>query len=58
MLALKAEFNFLIRFWLTKKPLHTYRESRDSTSTGYSSLEQISSVSSAKKKKKAKRIAD
>ncbi|XP_037709797.1 glutamate receptor ionotropic, kainate 2 [Drosophila subpulchrella] len=55
MLALKAEFNFLIRFWLTKKPLHTHRQSRDSTSTGYSSLEQISS---AKKKKKTKRIAD
>ncbi|KAH8353734.1 hypothetical protein KR084_013022 [Drosophila pseudotakahashii] len=57
MLALKAEFNFFIRFWLTKKPLHTYRQSRDSTSTGYSSLEQISSASSTKKKKKTKRIA-
>ncbi|XP_017012821.2 glutamate receptor ionotropic, kainate 2 [Drosophila takahashii] len=58
MLALKAEFYFFIRFWLTKKPLHTYRQSRDSTSTGYSSLEQISSASSTKKKKKTKRIAN
>ncbi|XP_016963221.1 glutamate receptor ionotropic, kainate 2 [Drosophila biarmipes] len=58
MLALKAEFSFLIRFWLTKKPLNTYRQSRDSTLTGYSSLEQISSVSSAKRKKNTKRIAD
>ncbi|KAH8248660.1 hypothetical protein KR032_001976 [Drosophila birchii] len=58
MLALKAEFHFLIRFWLTKKPLHTYRQSRDSTSTGYSSLEQISSASSAKKRKKTHRRMD
>ncbi|XP_052837544.1 glutamate receptor ionotropic, kainate 2 isoform X1 [Drosophila gunungcola] len=57
MLALKAEFHFLVRFWLTKKPLHTYRQSRDSTSTGYSSLERISSGSSAKKKKKVNRSA-
>ncbi|XP_017064315.2 glutamate receptor ionotropic, kainate 2 [Drosophila eugracilis] len=57
MLALKSEFHFLIRFWLTKKPLHTYRQSRDSTSTGYSSLEHISSASSGKKKKKSHRIA-
>ncbi|SPP86017.1 glutamate receptor ionotropic, kainate 2 [Drosophila guanche] len=58
MLALKAEFNFLIRFWLTKKPLHTYRESRDSTSTGYSSLQQLSSGSTVKKKKKSKKRAE
>ncbi|EDW88912.1 glutamate receptor ionotropic, kainate 2 [Drosophila yakuba] len=56
MLALKAEFYFVIRFWLTRKPLHTYRQSRDSTSTGYSSLEQITSASSAKKKKKTRRL--
>ncbi|KAH8321257.1 hypothetical protein KR059_008934, partial [Drosophila kikkawai] len=58
MLALKAEFHFLIRFWLTKKPLHTYRQSRDSTSTGYSSLEQVSSASSAKKRKKTHKRTD
>ncbi|XP_017845406.1 glutamate receptor ionotropic, kainate 2 [Drosophila busckii] len=52
MLALKGEFNFLVRFWLRRKPLQTYRVSRDSTSTGYSSLEQVSSSSTVKKRRK------
>ncbi|XP_017048955.1 glutamate receptor ionotropic, kainate 1 isoform X2 [Drosophila ficusphila] len=58
MLALKAEFIFFVRFWLTKKPIHSYRQSRDSTSTGYSSLGPNSSASTAKKKKKSQRAED
>ncbi|EDW76392.1 uncharacterized protein Dwil_GK14684 [Drosophila willistoni] len=52
MVALKGELHFVLRFWLKRKPLHTYSQSRDSTSTGYSSLEQISSTSTVKKRKK------
>ncbi|XP_030380658.1 uncharacterized protein LOC115628614 [Scaptodrosophila lebanonensis] len=55
MVAMKAELKFVIRFWLKRKPLKTYLTSRDSTSTGYSSLEQISSTSTAKKRKKLKK---
>ncbi|XP_030555154.1 glutamate receptor ionotropic, kainate 2 [Drosophila novamexicana] len=58
MVALKGELNFLIRVWLRRKPLRTYRESRDSTSTGYSSLGQMSSTSSVKKKKKSKKRSE
>ncbi|TDG47195.1 hypothetical protein AWZ03_006326 [Drosophila navojoa] len=54
MVALKGELNFLLRVWLNRKPLRTYRESRDSTSTGYSSLGPLSSTASVKKKKKSK----
>ncbi|XP_017098823.2 glutamate receptor ionotropic, kainate 2 [Drosophila bipectinata] len=54
-MALKAEVMFLIRFWETKKPRHTYQRSRDSTSTGYSSMEQMSTVSSVKKRKNARK---
>ncbi|KAH8421152.1 hypothetical protein KR009_003820, partial [Drosophila setifemur] len=52
MLTLMAELNFLIRFWLTKKPLHTYRQNWDSSSTGYSSMQQISIAPSVKKANK------
>ncbi|KAL7740685.1 hypothetical protein ACLKA6_000052 [Drosophila palustris] len=52
MVAFKGEVNFLIRVWLRRKPLRTYRQSCDSTSTGYSSLGQMTSTSSAKKRKK------
>lgn len=54
-MALKGELLFLIRFWETKKPRHTYQRSRDSTSTGYSSMEQISTVSSVKRRKNARK---
>lgn len=58
MLALKGEIYFLIRLWERRKPLRTYRESRDSTSTGYSSLGKLSSSSSVKKRKKSKSRAE
>ncbi|KAH8377029.1 hypothetical protein KR093_002855 [Drosophila rubida] len=54
MVAFKGEVHFLIRVWLKRKPLRTYRESRDSTSTGYSSLGKMTSISSGKKRKKTK----
>lgn len=58
MVALKGELNFIMRVWLKRKPLRTYRESRDSTSTGYSSLGQMSSTTSVKKKKKSKKRSE
>ncbi|XP_060666776.1 glutamate receptor ionotropic, kainate 2 [Drosophila nasuta] len=54
MVAFKGEVHFLIRVWLRRKPLRTYRESRDSTSTGYSSLGNSTSITSGKKRKKTK----
>ncbi|XP_054744748.1 glutamate receptor ionotropic, kainate 1 [Anastrepha obliqua] len=48
----KAEVKFLLRFWQTRKPLRTYVESRDSTSTGYSSFDETASSSTVKAKKK------
>jgi len=54
MVAFKGEINFVIRVWLRRKPQRTYRQSRDSTSTGYSSLDQMTSTSCAKKRKKLK----